>query len=263
MIKKKTKTYIKKCIRCENPFKYNPIIVGDNVCPTCSRMNDITFWYPRLFRLQFPMPKTIIIHTNCNLEKLAHGSKPQGIDEFLKEIKSAIKKIGLPVFLKTGYTSNKHSWKESCFVSDLKKLKSHIFSLVEFSACATPDRFMPCDFWAVREIIKTKSYFTYFHGEMPITKERRIFVRNGKIECSHSYWPEKVFEGIEKKKFKQLDKLTIKDKKELFSMAQYVSTIFQGYWSCDFLLGKNGQWYLTDMAIGEQSYHQEHKKLKK
>ena len=38
----------------------------------------------------------------------------------------------------------------------------------------------------------------------------------------------------------------IKDKRELFAMAQYVANIFQGYWSCDFLLGENGQWYFTE-----------------
>ena len=79
-------TKLKKCIRCKSPFKHNPIIVNDNVCPTCSRMNDITFWYPRLYRLGFPMPKTIIIHTNVDMERFSHGEEPEGIDEFLVEI---------------------------------------------------------------------------------------------------------------------------------------------------------------------------------
>ena len=266
---KAEKIYIRKCVRCGNVFKYNPIIVGDNVCPTCERMNDISFWYPRLFRLGFPMPKTIIIHTNVDMEKFSYGEEPEDINEFVMELWQAVKKIGLPVFLKTGYTSNKHDWKKSCFISKdstLKDLKNHIFNLAEFSAMATIDRFMPCDFWAIREIIKTKSYFTYFNGEMPITKERRIFVRNGKIECTHSYWPEKIFEELEetkKKKFNQLDKTTTKDKKELLNMAQYVANIFQGYWSCDFLKGEDGKWYLTDMAIGEKSWHDENCKFAK
>lgn len=254
------KAISKKCVRCSNPFKYNPIIVGDDVCPICNRMNDITFWYPRLYRLNFPMPKTIIIHTNVDLILMIDGKKPEGIRGFFNDMIGAIKKIGTPVFIKTGYTANKHDWEKSCFLSDLKDLGKHIFNLVEFSTIATIDRFMPCDFWAVREIIKTKPYFNYFVGKMPITKERRIFVRNGKIECSHSYWPKEVFKGIEKRKFDKLDKLTEKDKKELFGMAQYVADIFQGYWSCDFLKGENGEWYLTDMAIGELSYHQKHKK---
>lgn len=255
------KKNIKKCERCAHPFKFNPIIEGDNVCPTCERMNDITFWYPRLSKLGLPMPKTIIIHTNCDMESFGNGEKVEGLNELLVKIQNAILKIGLPAFLKTGYTSHKHDWKNSCFISDstFNNLEKHIFNLAEFSGMATIDRFMPCDFWAVREIIKTKSYFTYFHGDMPITKERRIFIRNGKLECCHSYWPRKVFKGIKKEKFDELDKLTEEDKKELFKMAQYVANLFQGYWSCDFLLGKNGQWYLIDMAIGEKSYHQNHK----
>jgi len=259
---KTSKDFVKPCIRCGHKFRYNPLIHGDDVCPTCDRMNDITFWYPRLLRLGFPMPKTIIIHTNCHLESLAYDKEPEGLGEFIKDIERAAKKIGMPVFLKTGYTSNKHDWKDSCYITDLKKLKDHIQNLVGFSAIATIDRFMPCDFWAVREMIPTKPYFTAFHGEMPITKERRIFVRDGKVVCSHSYWPEEAFKGVEKKKFDQLDVLTIKDKKELIQMASYVAKLFSGYWSCDFLKSKKGDWYLTDMAIGENSYHAKHKKKK-
>ncbi len=256
--KKMNKVYTKKCARCNSLFKYNPIIQGDDVCNTCSRLNDITFWYPRLFRLGFPTPKTIIIHTNVDLETFSNNPnfRPEGFTEFLAEIESAIKKIGLPAFLRTGYTSNKHDWKRSCFISDLKNIKGHIFNLAEFSAMATIDRFMPCDFWAVREFIKTKKYFSYFSGEMPITKERRFFVRNGKVECQHSYWSKEAFkEDIDKKKFEELSTLSKEDEKIIFQMAKYISNVFTGYWSCDFLKAESGDWYLTDMAIGERSYH--------
>ena len=251
----------KKCLRCKNLFVYNPIIKGDNVCSTCERMNDITFWYPKLFRLNFPTPKTIILHTNLPLEKLIDGEKIDGLNKFIMNLKEAIIQVGNPAFLRTGYLSNKHDWKKSCFITfeEAKtNLASHILNLVEMSAVATIDRFMPCDFWAVREFIKTKSYFNYFAGEMPITKERRFFVRNGKVECQHSYWPREVFEGIDDKKFEELSMFTEQDMKEVLPMAEYISKIFSGYWSCDFLKSESGKWYLTDMAIGEKSYHRKH-----
>ena len=47
------------------------------------------------------------------------------------------------------------------------------------------------------------------------------------------------------------------------NMAIYIANIFTGYWSCDFLKSERGNWYLTDMAIGERSYHEEHTKIKK
>lgn len=247
-----------QCERCKNPFFSNPLIKGDNVCRTCSRLNDITFWYPVLFHSQIPVPKTIILHTNIDMEVVSYGKKPDGFDDFVKEVRSAIKKVGLPAFFRTGYLSNKHDWKNSCFITDLDKIQNHITSLVEMSDIATIDRFCPCDFFAVREIIKTKPYFTYFSGDMPITSERRYFVRNGKIECQHPYWPAEVFPDIDKKQIEELNRFGEEDKAILDSMATYISKKFSGYWSVDFLKDINNKWYCTDMAIGESSYHETH-----
>lgn len=251
----------KNCERCGNPFNANPIIQGDIVCNTCERMNCITFWYPKLHSLGFPTPKTIILHTNQPMIKLSYGETPENIDELINEIRAATKRIGtLPIFLRTGYTSNKHEWENSCFIDqktldDDQKILAHLRNLVEFSAIAIIDRFMPCDFWAVREFIETESYFNYF-GNMPITKERRYFVRNGKIECHHNYWDRRAFkDDIDEKRFKELSSLSEEDEKELERMAAYIADIFHGYWSVDFLKGKDGRWYLTDMAIGERSHH--------
>ena len=248
----------KECLRCKNEFNANPIIVNDNVCRTCNRMNDITFWYPRLFRQGFPMPKTIIIHSNINFEQFACGEKPEGLDEFYEEIKSACLKIGLPAFLRTGYSSNKHDWEKSCYVQDINKIKNHIYNLSKHSALMTIDRFSPCDFWAVREMLKTKPYMNAFHGKMPITKERRYFVRNGRIECHHSYWPREAFKDLDEEQFAKLSEFSKEDEGTLNKMAVYVAGLFSGYWTCDFLQEENGKWYLIDMAIGEESYHQTH-----
>ena len=91
---------IRKCARCNSPFITNLMIVGDDVCRTCDLLNSITFWYPRLYRLNFPMPKTIIIHTNLPLEMLNDKKIPKGTIEFLEQIKHAATKLGgHPVFL--------------------------------------------------------------------------------------------------------------------------------------------------------------------
>lgn len=256
----------KKCFRCKQPFNANIMIVNDDVCKTCDLMNCITFWYPRLYKLNFPMPKTVILHTNLRLEKLFGGEKFDKAMDFVTEIRLATAQVGFPAFLRTGHLSNKHDWENSCFLSketlrDKQKVLNHIANLVDQSGIATIDRMTPVDFWAVREFIETEPYFTYFSGNMPITKERRYFVRNGKVECHHNYWDRKAFKNdIDEKKFKELSALSEEDERVLNGMALFVANIFQGAWSCDFLKGKNGQWYLTDMAIGERSHHQEHKK---
>lgn len=253
----------KICIRCKNEFEANPIIQNDDVCRTCETMNCITFWYPKLQRLGFPMPKTEIIYTDVKLVALLDGEKPEGIDKFIDKIEEAISKVGSPSFIRTGYLSNKHDWEKSCFLKKgitRREIISHITNIVEMSSITTIDRMTPIDFWAIREFIETEPYFNYFPGKMPITKERRYFINNGNIQCHHNYWDRKAFgNDIDKNKFEKLASLSEEDEKILEKMASYIANMFSGYWSVDFLKGKNGQWYMTDMAIGERSYHPEHK----
>lgn len=254
----------KLCQRCANPFKSNILIKGDDICDTCNCMNDISFWYPKLFRLKFPTPQTILIYTNLDLEPLAYGATVEGIERLVNEIKTAIQNVGLPAFLRTGYLSNKHDWKNSCYLenNDNDNILQHIINLSKMSALATIDRFEPCHFFAVREFIKAKIHFHYFDGEMPITSERRFFIRNGEVECHHSYWPLELFKGIAENKIAALNELSDEDEKNLIKMALYVSKNFSGYWSCDFLKAQDGNWFLTDMAIGESSYHHPHQHVK-
>ena len=226
-------------------------------------MNSMTFWYPVLYNQQFPTPKTIIV--NCDIEPgyLLEDKVPKSILRFLKEMCNAIDEIGLPVFIRTEMLSNKHDWKRSCFLEKKEDLISHLKNLVEQSSIATIDRMTPCNFFAVREMIPTESYFNYFPGEMPITKEVRIFVRDGKIECKHPYWPTKIFESKYQDKVNSLRELSEEDDKMTNEMAMYISRLFSGYWSIDLLKAKSGKWFCTDMAIGERSWHDETCQIKK
>ncbi len=246
----------KNCIRCGSPFKANKLIHGDDVCPTCYRMNSITFWLPRLQNLKFPVPKTIIINADVDLLPVLDDKMTKGTERFIGELIRAIDIVGLPAFLRTEMLSNKHDWENSCFIKNTNDLFSHIKNLVEMSFVATVDRMTDCNFWAVREFIETEKVFEYFDGKMPITKEIRAFVRDGKIECKHPYWVSDAFEGIDPKLLKQVQELNEQDELQTNKMIQYIANLFSGYWSIDLLKSKKGDWYCTDMAIGERSYHQ-------
>jgi len=245
----------KNCIRCFNIFKSNPLIQEDDICSTCERMNSITFWYPVLHRQQFPTPKTIIVNADVELGYLIDDKIPKKAVRFLKEMSIAIDEVGLPAFIRTEMLSNKHDWKHSCFLEKKEDLIGHLKNLIEMSSIARIDVGVPHDFFAVREMIPTESYFTYFAGDMPITKEVRVFVKNGKIVCKHPYWPADIFKEIDKEKIKSLRELSKDDEEETNKMAEYVSRLFSGYWSVDLLKSKTGEWFCTDMAIGERSWH--------
>jgi hypothetical protein len=168
-------------------------------------------------------------------------------------------KIGTPFFLRTGQTSNKHDWKESCFVEDIESLPLHIQNIFEHSLMANMEGGWPINIWAVREMIPTEPYFYAFSGNMPITKEMRIFFNKGKILCTHPYWPKDSFEGIAEKgweeKYKNLIKFNDKEFEQIIASTSMIAQHFEGFWSIDWLRGKDNTWYATDMALGEDSYH--------
>jgi len=247
---------MKQCLRCKNEFKSNSMIHGDDVCSTCERMNSITFWLPKLQNVQCPIPKTIMINADIDLGPMVDGVEVEGTDRFFNELNNAANILGFPVFLRTEMLSNKHDWINSCFIENEKQFPSHIVNLLEMSAVVTIDRFKDCNFFAIRKMIETEKAFTYFNG-MPITKEIRVFIRNGKIECQHPYWPKDVFEKIDDTLIKKVQELNDDDKDIINKYGNYLAKIFHGWWSVDFLKSKKGDWYCTDMAIGESSWHDE------
>lgn len=221
--------------------------------------NNMAYWFPLLQMIKMRVPETILIHTgNCNLGPMVDGKEVVGLSAFVGRLQSAIKEIGLPCFLRTGMTSHKHGWKDTCFINSLDKkyLTSHVYELVEYSFMANVIG-LPLDFsiWAVRKLIPTLPLFTDFN-EMPITKERRIFIKNRKVICNHPYWPSDCFhQQHTEAEIKELQSLSEQEEAELKLMAEYVGRYFTGYWSVDFLQDSHGQWWITDMAVGERSYH--------
>ncbi|HUX54277.1 MAG TPA: hypothetical protein VMV56_07680 [Williamwhitmania sp.] len=217
-------------------------------------MNSITFWLPRLQNVGFPVPKTIMINADVDLCHIIDEGIIKEDNRFFDELDRAIDILGVPVFLRTEMLSNKWDWKESCFLENKKNIISHVANLFEASALANIDRFTDCNFFAIREFIETEKVFIYFN-DMPITKEIRVFIKNGKILCQHPYWPDEAFENINSDLIKKVQILDKKDKEIINRMGVYLSNVFHGWWSVDFLKSKHTGWYVTDMAIGENSWH--------
>lgn len=230
------------------------------------RMNCLTHWFPVLEQIGMRVPKTLIVHRgDCDLLKLLDGETPDGWDAFQERIEDAADQIGYPFFLRTGMTSHKHDWKDTCYVeieheasgSSYMRIKERVRNLVEFSAMANIAGDPLCyDFWCLRELIPTDPVLTAFNG-MPVGMEVRAFVKDGKTQCVHPYWPEDVFEHEpegERAKAAALAELPGNDS-EVYDMIEYVAKHFVGHWSVDMLLDKSGNWWCTDMALGDRSWH--------
>lgn len=195
------------------------------------------------------------------------------------------------VFIRTDLSSGKHSWDKSCFISaekleDETWIWGHLSIVIEENECASPLG-LPYKTVVVREFIPLAAEFTAFSG-MPVAPERRYFVKDGEVLCHHSYWVEDAVErGIRTSELKAveekvekvplsnftdhsknlvprnwrklLQKINTETPKEIEQLSLYAWWVGEalggGYWSVDFALGKDGKWYLIDLADGVISWH--------
>jgi hypothetical protein len=224
----------------------------------------LSYWFPKLQKLNVVVPKTVFIKvseavTDSILEVLYDGKVEKGqeglLDGLFNLMKENAKEIGYPLFLRSGQTSNKHDWKDSCFVENEENLIQHFWNIAEFSQIVDLVG-LPINVWVFREIIETKPEF-YFFNDMPITTEYRFFFKDKKLQCYHPYWPKGAFKdcgGIDYKLKKLYDTFP-EEISWLEVNTEIIAKEFEGYWSVDWLRAKNGMWYVTDMAVGEESYH--------
>jgi len=156
--------------------------------------NSMTYWWPLIKDLPIPMPKTTIIPLDQKAYFKAlfdeSDNTPPPRDDWEKFF-TAIEKYGYPVFMRTSHTSQKHHWKETCFVKRKAFLKQNFWRLLEEDYLSIDQI---ADAIVFREFIPMESYFTAWWGELPVNKEVRCHIENGELRCFHPYWPKNAIE---------------------------------------------------------------------
>ena len=219
----------------------------------------LNYW-PKIKGLSIPQPKSTIVPITEKEFKVSFDGCPKSLTA---KVQACIdKSFKLPVFLRTDLSSAKHGWKNTCYYDGSKELWEHLYNIMEFNHCAD---IMGLSFTAIiiRQYIPMASGFKAFYGDMPVNPERRYFIKDGNVLCHHFYWiPEAIEQSYKKpsiEKWREIsDQLNYEGKEEIKVLSNYVSLVAEvmdGYWSVDFCKGKDGRWYLIDMATGERSWH--------
>jgi hypothetical protein len=219
-------------------------------------------WY-QLIANELPVPYTTILRLNENDLKEMRGfldGKPLSVDLALR-IKDAADVTGYPMFLRTDQASDKHSFKDAAYVENNSELMGHIARTAEFNMMADIIG-LSWEALIFRRYIPLVYSFKAFNF-LPIARERRYFVKDGKVICHHPYWTQDAIHGRGDCKLPddwkyQLRRLNIEDdaeQKALDTYAKLFSRLVPGYWSVDFALAQSGQWILIDAARGEVSWH--------
>lgn len=226
---------------------------------------DLSYWFPIIEAAGIPVPKTKIIPITEAAQKMIWAlfdgaGTDTWTDPFFEQLKEAANDMGYPCFLRTNNTSGKHEWKRTCFLPNEAAIPAHVAAIAEFSECA--DMFgLPWDTWAVREMLPTIPYgICPRYGNMPVCKEFRFFVKDGKYQCWHPYWPHDSLEqggwNGPDKAYDELCFLNGTDQETLIALAESTGAVLGDAWSIDILETERG-WFVTDLAEAHKSFHWE------
>lgn len=231
--------------------------------------NSLLYWFPKIQDLGIPFPRTEHVLLTDEEKKEYYSGEGDffNLKRVSKEIKVLIESsFSLPVFMRTDEYSGKHFWKKTCYLDNLDNLNKNLAEIVLGSRFADFLGGLPIEAMVVREFIPMDSKFTAFIGDMPVSAERRYFVEGGEVICHHPYWIEKAVEqgagdGRLPLDWKELSKkMNFESEGEielLRGYAERVSKSVEGYWSVDFCKARSGEWFIIDMALGNQSWHDE------
>lgn len=226
----------------------------------------LSYWFPKLAAAGLPVPNTQLVVAPSEARNAIYryfDGKKIGPDAepFLEQLAAACSKIGYPCFLRTGYTSHKHGWKDTCYVTSAADILNHVLEIVDFSE--TADFLgLPWDTWAVRELLPTSPLLIADrYSNMPVCREFRYFVTDGKVQCFHPYWPvDAIAQGVTKppENFGEIvAKLATMNDDEaghVRALAIKAGEAVPGAWSIDILDTRRG-WFVTDMAQADRSWH--------
>lgn len=221
-----------------------------------NEQTDMRYWFPWIKKLGINIPKTYFVDADYNdLLKMLDGNLPKSLAPLLENLKKAVKKVGEPFFMRTAFLSGKHAWADTCYCESFDSIGRNISGLVEATALAWT---VPFGCLVVREFLPLRAGFKAFNN-MPIAREFRFFVKDGEVIHWQPYWPpnsmrnttidnwEELLHGYSQLDYESLGYLTY--------TAKEAGKKLGGFWSVDFAQHIDQNWYLIDMARGEESFY--------
>lgn len=226
--------------------------------------NNLSWWFPKLVDAELPVPQTRFVSMG-NWYSVGDGFYDGKDSTVLRQLISMMQafgdELGWPCFIRTGYFSGKHRWKECCYVESAEQMGSHMAAIAEMQEVVNVMERDKLSTWVVRELLPTTTLITcQGYGDFPVTREFRFFVDGTDVRYHVPYWPEDaVAQGTPYSRgWKPVyDEMCVLEGEELEELTDLASragdAMGHGRWSVDLLMTTNG-WFITDMALAERSY---------
>ena len=152
------------------------------------------------------------------------------ISEFENEINAFGNK---PIVIKDYVKSQKHYWKEACYIPDAsnrEQVNSVISKFIELQDVDFNEGLV------FREFIKLEELTNHSASGMPLTKEFRVFVRNSKVMATYKYWDEGDYQDVEP---------------VLERFENVMSEIDSKFFTMDIAKKKDGEWIIVELGDGQ------------
>lgn len=209
---------------------------------------DMAHWYPKIQPLDIPTPESVMVE----LDRSSDG--PPEYDT--AEVAEKLKRFDGEAFVRTGYKSAQmHS--SGSHIHDYDDIDATLMELL--SQQVMMGMSLGKGLW-LREWLDV-DFCAYSRD--PLVPEVRVFIRDNEVVCHHprlegfsgehgehhrevaEQYIESGWEPIEPAEYEERDEAPdgVKD------YAERVAEAVDGWWSVDFIMDRNGDWYCTDMAL--------------
>ena len=152
------------------------------------------------------------------------------ISEFQNEIDTFGEK---PIVIKDYVKSQKHYWNEACFIpnaANKEKVNSVVNKFLELQDSDLNEGLV------FREYVELEKLTNHSESGMPLTKEFRVFVKDGKIMTIFKYWDEGDYQNIE----------PIVEEFEVV-----IPKIKSNFFTMDIAKKKDGKWIIVELGDGQ------------
>jgi hypothetical protein len=152
------------------------------------------------------------------------------IEDFQNEINQFGDKA---IVIKDYVKSQKHYWNEACFIpnaSDKEKVNSVISKFIELQDSDLNEGLV------FRGFVELEELTNHSESGMPLTKEFRVFVKNGEIMTIFKYWDEGDYQNVEP---------VIEEFKEI------IPKIKSNFFTMDIAKRKDGKWIIVELGDGQ------------
>lgn len=233
-------------------------------------LNSARHWLPRISAeplLSPNLPRTeVVLYDHVTLRGILDGEKLGAAwSTLVDQVAQAARRIGWPVFIRTDLASAKHGGPESYLARSQADVAGVLYRTVEDNELKfwlSPDQ--PSAF-LIRQHLTLEAPFRAFAG-LPIAREWRFYVNAESVLCAHPYWPEASIRFrrgcVEPPNWKEHlrelhEQPDGKEWAQLSRLAQTAAAAADPYqvWSVDFAKACDGNWWLIDMALMQNSWH--------